>query len=319
MKSERNTTQRPAAVGTTAAKTPFVPRTRLVVSVLFAAAATFAGITLGARVLGATGGPVFAVNPPGKAQVWYQTTPITITINASQFSGPGLTPVTGYQYGLSWDPRVLRWISGPKVGPGTPTPAPVLPCSNSPQIKTWGTPTATPTGVLTWTPTSTPTPLTTTPTNTPTATFTASMTPTPGGYIQVGCVPISITTAQPSGVIGTFQFQPIATARASSPLTLLNVIAVNAEFATPTPAGSPIVPIETTLPSTTSNGIVNLVNCYDITGDGNVNGLDLGALAARFLTSVGNPNYKPVADLNSDGTINGLDLGLLASGFLTTC
>lgn len=282
----------------------FVPRTRFVGSLLFAAAAVFAGISLSTRMLGAAGGPSLGVNPASVTQLWSQPTPFTITINASSFSGPGLTPVTGYQYGLTWNPNVLRWVSGPKVGAGTPTPAPLLSCSNSPQIKTWGTATATPTGVLTWTPTSTPTPLTTTPTNTPTVTFTPSMTPTPGGYIFVGCVTLS-GTAQPSGVVGTFTFMPIATGPAGSSLTLRDVMATNNQA--------------TALPVTTSNGFVSLVGCGDINGDGIVNGLDLGTLAAHFLTSTGNPNYLLAADLNKDGTINGLDLGALAGSFLLSC
>ncbi len=59
--------------------------------------------------------------------------------------------------------------------------------------------------------------------------------------------------------------------------------------------------------------------CYDINGDGVVNGLDLWLLAKHFLQISGDPAFLPAADLNHDGVINGLDLNLLASRFATAC
>ncbi|MBF6601098.1 MAG: hypothetical protein IVW36_11370 [Dehalococcoidia bacterium] len=267
--------------------------------------ATFA--VVGARSLGAADTANIAVSPLSQSELWYKPTPLTFTVNASNLSGPGLpgSPVAGYQYALSWDPSVLRWISGPEVGPGTPTPVPVLSCTNNPQRITWGTATSTPIGfVPTYTPTSTNTPLTTTPTNTPTATFTPSQTPTPGGYIYMACATIS-GTAVPSGVIGTFKFQPIATGPKSTAITLRDVIFVD-HWAN-------------IIPSTSSSGTAALVNCNDLNADGRVNGLDLGVLAGHFLASVGDPRYLAVADINKDGAINGIDLSLLAGSFLQTC
>lgn len=267
--------------------------------------ATFAA--LGVRSLRAADTVSIAVSPSSQGELWYKPTPMTFTVNASNLSGPGLpgSPVAGYQYALSWDPNVLQWISGPEVGPGTPTPVPVLSCTNNPQRITWGTATSTPIGfVPTYTPTSTNTPLTTTPTNTPTATFTPSQTPTPGGYIYMACATIS-GTAVPSGVIGTFKFQPIATGQKTTGVTLLDVQFVN-HWAT-------------TVPSTSSSGMANLVNCNDLNADGRVNGLDLGILSAHFVSTLGDGRYLAVADINKDNSVNGLDLGLLAGSFLQTC
>ena len=277
--------------------------------VIFAAFAMFIAVTVGVHALSATSTATIAVNPISSNELWYKPTPITVQIKVTNFSGPGITPVTGYQYALKWDPTVLQWLSGPKVGAGTPTPLPVLPCSNLPQIITWGTATATPTNwVPTWTPTPTDTPLTTTPSNTPTKTGTPTKTPTPGGYVLVGCS--SFGTAVPSGVIGTFKFQPIATARSVSQLTLRDEILLNINH--------PLTP----LPFTATNGTVYLGECEDINGDMIVNGLDLSQLATHFLGVMGEPGpptYLAAADLNHDGTINGLDLGLLAAGFLQFC
>jgi len=215
-----------------------------------------ASIVLGARALRADTAPSVAVNPALVAELYSQPTPITITINASGLSGAGLTPVGAYQYGLEWNPAVLQWLSGPDVGPGTPTPQPVLPgCMQI--VTTWGLmPTPWPTGfVPTDTPTPTDTPGAGTPTDSPTPTSSPAPTNTPGGYIQVACVTLpGAPTPLASGVLGTFTFRPLATAQASSALNLLNVKLVDAagEYVTP----GPVV----------SSGVVNLL--ADTDGDG---------------------------------------------------
>lgn len=251
----------------------------------------------------ASGSPTISVSPATTSKLWYKPTPFTIQVVASNFNS-SLTPISGYQYGLQYDPKVLKWVSGPAVGPGTPTPLSLLPCGQ--QVITWGTPTATATGFLTWTPTATNTPMTTTPTNTPTATFTPSLTPTPGGYVEVGCATISGSTPVPSAVIGTFQFVSIATAPASSGLNLLNIVAVNHN-------GTPMSVI------TPSSGLVLLAACHDLNGDGRVNILDLSLVAAHYNALLGQPNYVAAYDINSDGRINILDLSLVAAGYNQTC
>ncbi len=269
--------------------------------------ATVAGVILGIRGLAAAGtNPTVYVSPSSESQVWYQPTPITITINAANFSGAGLTPISGWQYGLQWDPTVLKWISGPSVGPGTPTPPPLLPCLSA--MITWGTPTPTPYGLLaTYTPTFTSTPMSGTPSNTPTATYTPSQTPTPGGYVQVACVTLSPVTPVPNGVLGTYQFQPIATARASSPLNLINVKVVDFY-------GNTVVPAVTA-----SSGIVSLVNCYDLNGNGVVNIFDLSLVAGHYGETSSNPLYIATYDVNHDGVINIIDLSLVAAAYGRTC
>jgi hypothetical protein len=258
------------------------------------------------RTLYGAGGSGVSVNPNNTTQVYYQATPFVVQVALSNLSGPGLTPVSGYQYGLSWDPTVLKWLSGPDVGAGTVTPAPVLPCAE--QVITWGTATATPTNfVPTSTPTSTNTPLTTTPTNTPTATFTPSQTPTPGGYVQVACATISTVTPVPNGVVGTFRFQPLVTAPASSPLKLLNVKLV--DF-----FGNPVTPAPGL-----SSGVANFQPCYDVNGDHSVDIVDLSLVAGAFLTIRGQPGYVAAYDVNNDGSIDIVDLSLIASEFLFRC
>jgi hypothetical protein len=292
----------------------------MAVAFIFAIAAAGIGTVVGVRSLRAAGGATISVNPASEAEVWPRAipTPLTFTINAASLSGAGLTPVEGYQYGLTWDPTVLRWLSGPQVGPGTPIPAPVLPCSNSPQIVTWGTATATPTGfVPTYTPTptrtSTPTntPLALTATNTPTQTFTPSITPTftptptPGGYIFIGCASFSGTPAAPAGTIGSFKFQPIASGPVDSAIALRDVLVVDN--------------VGNALNVTTSDGLASLVQCADMNGDKAVNGLDLGLLAGSFGLILGQPGYLAAADLTHDNAVNGLDLGVLAGAFGLTC
>ena len=279
--------------------------TRLTVGAILAAAFVYAGI-VGVRWIQATVQPGATVSPSITTQLWYRPTPFLVTVSLSHLSGPGQTPVSGYQYGLQWDPTVLKWLSGPAVGPGTPTPPPILPCGQ--QIVTWGTPTATPTDfVPTYTPTATNTPAAGTPTNTPTKTPTASMTPTPGGYIQVGCATISNATPLPNGVVGTYKFLPIATAAATSPLNLINVVLVdhNGNKVTPGPA--------------ISSGQANFPGCYDVNGDGSVDIVDLSLAASVFLSIQGDPNYVPEYDVNGDGSIDIVDLSLLASEFLFLC
>ncbi len=281
-------------------------RGRIVGALIFVAIVGVAGAALGIRSLRAAGGATISVSPILQSQLWYKPAPITITINASSFAGAGLTPVAGYQYGLAWDPAVLKWLSGPLVGPGTPTPVPILPCTNAPVMITWGTATATPIGfVPTFTPTPTNTALAGTPTNTFTPTFTPTQTPTPGGYVLVGCSSFTGAATLGSGVLGTFTFQPSALGPAPSAFTLRDVLLVDAN-ATP-------------IAATVNSGSVNFSVCADINGDLVVNGLDLNILAQHFTATAGSPNYLLAADLNKDGAINGLDLNIMAGQFTLAC
>lgn len=271
-------------------------------------------------IAGAAMQPSVGVSPPSTNELYYKPTPITIKVTASGLSGMGSTPIAGYQYSLKWDPAVLKWLSGPAVGAGTPTPLPA--CNGGQQIVTWGTPTYTPTGfVPTFTPTFTNTPLTTTPTNTPTITPTPSWTPTPGGYIRVACASFpGAPTPVPSTVLGVYQFQPQATSPAGSQLFLnpTDVSFVDSN-------GTPIPGMVST------QGSVSLVACHDVNGDGKVNILDLSIVANHFGTfappaptptpTPGGPSgtYDPRYDVNLDGKINVLDLSIVASAFGLTC
>lgn len=269
-------------------------------------------VAIGASTLRAAVAPSVSVSPASVAQLYYKPTPITITINAANLSGSGQTPVSGYQYGLQWNPAVLQWLSGPDVGPGTPTPAPIMSCLR--QVSTAVTPTTVPTGfVPTYTPTSTdtPTPSNTPSAGTPTVTRTPTLSPTPtatpGGYIQVSCASLSNATPSAAGVIGTYKFLPLATAPASSPLNLINVKLLNF-FATPVVPG-PVI----------TGGSVNLVACHDVNGDGKVTLSDLIIVAAHYGAVLGGPNYVPLYDVNSDGRINLTDLIILAAAYGLIC
>ena len=284
---------------------PHLRRTRLAVGLLLLVGALLGAIA-GVHSLNAAGGRSISVNPASSSELYYHATPITVTINVAGLSGAGLTPVSGYQYGLQWDPAVLQWVSGPKVGAGTPTVAPVLPCGQ--QIVTWGTPTATPTNfVPTYTPTPTNTPGAGTPTNTPTVTSTPTKTPTPGGYIQVACANISNVTPLPSGIVGTYKFQPVATGQAGTQLKLINVKLVDHNGATVIPG------------PTIQSGVVQLPDCHDLDGDGKVTILDMSREAAHFLSHPGSPNWDPIYDLNGDNSVNVLDLSILAAAFNQVC
>lgn len=276
-----------------------------------------ATIALEVRSLSASSSPTLAVNPQSQSELWYRPTPITFTIQGSSLSGSGLGDASGYQYALQWNPAVLKWLSGPQVGPGTPTPAPVLPCSNNPYMITWGSPTATPTNLVpTFTPTYTNTPAPGTPSNTPTITNTPTQTPTPGGYVLVGCANIS-GTAVPSGNLGTWTFQPLVTGQALSTMNLLSVQLVDHDG--------------TAIPATAVSGIALFPDCHDVTGDGKVNILDLSSVASHYQTSAPAPpaptptpggpygTYDPRYDVNLDGHINVLDLSLVAGAFQMTC
>lgn len=71
-----------------------------------------------------------------------------------------------------------------------------------------------------------------------------------------------------------------------------------------TEAAGPVAPAATT-------------NCiYDLNGDGSVNVLDLGILAAAYPSQPGDPKWNLLADLNVDGRVNPLDLNLLAANYL---
>jgi hypothetical protein len=218
-----------------------------------------AGVVLRSRALRADPAPSVVVNPAAVTQLSSQPTPITVAINASALSGAGLTPVAGYQYGVQWNPAVLRWISGPDVGPGTPTPQAVLPgCTLI--VSTLGTATATATGVLptaTPTATSTSTPGAGTPTRTSTPTSSPVPTATPGGYMLVACATTpGGPTPVAAGTLGTFTFQPLATAQAGSAINLINVKLVDSEGDLVAPGPS------------VGSGVVNLSIAADADLDG---------------------------------------------------
>ena len=194
-------------------------RAQVLVAV-FLTIAMAVGAVMGIRGLSAATNSSISVDPASTSRLWYKPTPITITINSSNFSGAGQTPISGYQYALTWNPAVVQWVSGPNVGPGTPVPPAILPCSQV--MFSASTPTPWPTGfVPTYTPTNTNTPGAGTPTNTRTITPTPSLTPTPAGYIKVACASLSQATPVANGVIGTFTFRPIATGAASTGLGLI--------------------------------------------------------------------------------------------------
>ena len=46
----------------------------------------------------------------------------------------------------------------------------------------------------------------------------------------------------------------------------------------------------------------------DVDGNGVVDGLDLGAVIAAWMTSPGHPLWNPAADLDGTGIVDGLDL-----------
>lgn len=55
----------------------------------------------------------------------------------------------------------------------------------------------------------------------------------------------------------------------------------------------------------------------DLTGDGVVNGLDVGVLKQEFLnTNCNDPGVWCKGDLNGDGVVNGLDVGVMKQDFL---
>ena len=277
-----------------------------------------AGVAVGARALRAAVNPSITVSPAYVAEVYYKPTPITITVNAANLKGAGLTPVSGYQYGIQWNPKVLQWMSGPSS-----SAPPAMPmCSKS--IDLVLTPTPWPTGFVppytatnTVTATATDTPLAGS-TNTPTPTFTPwapptitptrTATATPGGYIGVACATLSnVTPVAASGVLETYTFRPIATAPATTPLTIINALMVDFY-------GSPIIPA-----TTSTGGTVAMVACHDVNGDGRVTLADLIIVAGHYGTQTGDPGYVALYDVNSDGRINLSDLIIEAAAYNLYC
>lgn len=288
-----------------------VAMTSTVAAVL--ALATFAV----SRNIGATGAPSITMSPADQNELWTAPTPMTFAVNAAGFSGPGLTPVAGYQYSLTWDPAVLKWVSGPFVGPGTPTPAPMFTGASGCQVITWpapGTPTNTPVPTITSSPTNTATPTNTpgpgTPANTATNTFTPTFTstftatPTPGGFIYMACSSFGAGSTNPSGTIGNFTFKPILAGPGGTAINVGNVLLADAN-ATPIP------------PGTVSGAFVKLVRCSDFDLDGFVNGLELNTMARWYTQTV--PPAPAGPDLNGDGIVNGVDLNTLAASFGMAC
>lgn len=60
---------------------------------------------------------------------------------------------------------------------------------------------------------------------------------------------------------------------------------------------------------------LSLIN-GDVDGDNEVGSSDLSLLSSAFLSSVGEPNYVPVADLDRDGEVGSADLSILSTNFL---
>lgn len=53
----------------------------------------------------------------------------------------------------------------------------------------------------------------------------------------------------------------------------------------------------------------------DLNGDNGINIVDFSTLSSAFGTSIGNPNFNPLADLNCDNGINIVDFSILSIGF----
>ena len=60
-----------------------------------------------------------------------------------------------------------------------------------------------------------------------------------------------------------------------------------------------------------NDGTVQVKKPGDITGDGKVDGFDLGWLGKAWGSKVGEPDYDERADFNGDGRIDGFDLGIM--------
>jgi hypothetical protein len=264
---------------------------------------------LGVHALSASTPVRVFVHPSSVGQMYYKPTPVVVTVRAEGLSGSGHTPVAAIQYQLNWDPNKLRWLEGPKVGPGTPTPVPVLPSCANPLISTNVTATATPVGFVgTNTPTPTATHTPSDPTQTPEP---PTITPTPAGYILVACFEIAGTvdppTPYPSGVLGTFKFEPLVTQPDTAQLPLSNVKLLDKQ-------ATPVAPT-----AVVSGGQIRFVDCYDVNGDNVINIQDVSLVAARFGMNSSHPDWNPVYDVNNDGVINIQDISLVASAFGLTC
>jgi RHS repeat-associated protein len=68
----------------------------------------------------------------------------------------------------------------------------------------------------------------------------------------------------------------------------------------------------------TAYGVARQQPSADVTGEGAVDGADLGVLLTAFDAEIGDPEYRSEADLNLDGVIDGADYGLVLSGFTAT-
>lgn len=295
-------------------------RGQLIGGLVFGVLVAFAAVMVTVESLRAQSVPSIAVSPVRNREMFYRPTPMTFTVNAAAFNGSGMTPVGAYEYGITWDPTKLQWLSGPVFvpGPGTPTPVGPLPCSNNPYYITWGTATATPFGwAPTFTPTgtSTPTPsntpgagtATNTPTQTftPTATYTPTVTPTPGGYILVACASLPGTITQPGGVIGTYQFLPLVSSPQNVPISLRDIQLLDQNT--------------TPISGTSSNGTASFVTCTDMNADGAINSSDLTLFAKTFGKKLGDTGYNAAGDFNHDNAVNSGDLTQFAAAFGLHC
>jgi hypothetical protein len=259
---------------------------------------------LGSRALSAATGPNMRVQPSTTVQLYYQPQPFGFTVQAQNFSGTGLTPVLGYQDRLEWDAKKIQWMSGPRVGPGTPTPVPVVSCT---QLIAVPTATLEPHITPTITPTFTPTPGEGTPTWTPTG-HTATPTATPSGAIVVGCATLGQTppTPHPSGTLGTFMFQPLHDDAPYTASLMLKNVKYTAFLGTP-------------IPGTSNSGIASFIVCPDVNGDGVVTVSDVTMTIAAFGSTEGDPNWVPAADFDGSGTITVGNVTTVVAGFGFVC
>lgn len=70
---------------------------------------------------------------------------------------------------------------------------------------------------------------------------------------------------------------------------------------------------------TSQNGLVAVVPCSDVTGEGAVNIFDMAVVAAHFGQTSASPGWLPAADVTDDNVVNIFDLSAVAAAFGLTC
>ena len=66
-------------------------------------------------------------------------------------------------------------------------------------------------------------------------------------------------------------------------------------------------------------GVVKIKMTGDVNGDGEINIIDIAAVAIAYGSNVGDSKYRLICDLNRDDTINILDISLVAKSFGESC